>query len=115
MYYIIKIRNVQWFILGSPNFSAEKFIVYYAIPLNAKDEAMGLLEIFHRSPLVLEPEWLNFLETLAGQAAIAINSAQLFDSLKSANLELAHAYDKTIEGWSRALDLRDKKTEGHTL
>jgi HD-GYP domain-containing protein (c-di-GMP phosphodiesterase class II) len=24
------------------------------------------------------------------------------------------AYDKTIEGWSRALDLRDKETEGHT-
>ena len=23
-------------------------------------------------------------------------------------------YDKTIEGWSRALDLRDKETEGHT-
>jgi putative two-component system response regulator len=28
--------------------------------------------------------------------------------------ELVTAYDKTIEGWSRALDLRDKETEGHT-
>jgi putative two-component system response regulator len=28
--------------------------------------------------------------------------------------ELLVAYDKTIEGWSRALDLRDKETEGHT-
>ncbi|TMC56054.1 MAG: HD-GYP domain-containing protein [Chloroflexi bacterium] len=25
-----------------------------------------------------------------------------------------HIYDATIEGWSRALDLRDKETEGHT-
>lgn len=37
-----------------------------------------------------------------------------------ANLEEAHdkllsAYDATIEGWSRAMDLRDKETEGHTL
>ena len=24
------------------------------------------------------------------------------------------AYDATIEGWSRAMDLRDKETEGHT-
>jgi putative two-component system response regulator len=37
-----------------------------------------------------------------------------------ANLNLAHqqlleAYDATIEGWSRALDLRDKETEEHTL
>ena len=28
--------------------------------------------------------------------------------------ELVTAYDKTIEGWSRALDLRDKETEGHS-
>jgi putative two-component system response regulator len=28
--------------------------------------------------------------------------------------ELLIAYDKTIEGWTRALDLRDKETEGHT-
>lgn len=30
------------------------------------------------------------------------------------NDELVHAYDATIEGWSRALDLRDKETEGHS-
>jgi len=29
-------------------------------------------------------------------------------------VELTLAYDATIEGWSRALDLRDKETEGHT-
>jgi putative two-component system response regulator len=28
--------------------------------------------------------------------------------------ELVVAYDKTIEGWANALDLRDKETEGHT-
>jgi putative two-component system response regulator len=28
--------------------------------------------------------------------------------------ELVIAYDKTIEGWSRALDLRDKEPDGHT-
>jgi len=29
------------------------------------------------------------------------------------NVDLTHAYDATIEGWSRALDLRDKETDGH--
>lgn len=29
------------------------------------------------------------------------------------NAELTQAYDATIEGWSRALDMRDKETEGH--
>jgi len=28
--------------------------------------------------------------------------------------ELLLSYEKTIEGWSNALDLRDKETEGHT-
>jgi HD-GYP domain-containing protein (c-di-GMP phosphodiesterase class II) len=28
--------------------------------------------------------------------------------------ELARAYDSSLDGWSRALDLRDKETEGHT-
>jgi putative nucleotidyltransferase with HDIG domain len=34
--------------------------------------------------------------------------------LQRSNLDLTLAYDATIEGWSRALDLRDKETEGHT-
>ncbi len=34
--------------------------------------------------------------------------------LENLNSELLTAYDKTIEGWSHALDLRDKETEGHT-
>ena len=36
------------------------------------------------------------------------------DDLKRTNDELSEAYDSTIEGWSHALDLRDKETEGHT-
>ena len=35
-------------------------------------------------------------------------------SLERSNRELSFAYEATIEGWSRALDLRDHETEGHT-
>jgi putative two-component system response regulator len=35
--------------------------------------------------------------------------------LEQLHEELLFSYDKTIEGWSQALDLRDKETEGHTL
>jgi putative nucleotidyltransferase with HDIG domain len=38
----------------------------------------------------------------------------LFTNLQSSNTELFRAYNATIEGWSHALDLRDKETEGHT-
>ncbi len=36
------------------------------------------------------------------------------DRLEAAALELERAYDSTLEGWARALDLRDHETEGHS-
>jgi PAS domain S-box-containing protein/putative nucleotidyltransferase with HDIG domain len=35
-------------------------------------------------------------------------------AIERSNMELAHAYDATLEGWVAFLDLRDKETEGHT-
>lgn len=46
--------------------------------------------------------------------AIAAN-ATLYDDLQVSNQELQASYETTLEGWSRALDLRDRETEGHTL
>ena len=93
----------------------EQFVEYIGIPLVAKGMLKGVLEIFQRAPLSPDSEWLDFLETLAGQAAIAVDSAQTFEGLQRSNFNLSMAYDATIEGWSRAMDLRDKDTEGHTL
>src|SRR5215207_8280126 len=92
----------------------ERFVSYYAVPLITKGEVQGVLEIFQRSRITPNHQWLNFLETLGGQAAIAIENSMLFRDLQRSNFELAMAYDATIEGWSRALDLRDRETEGHT-
>ncbi|MFZ5908916.1 MAG: PAS domain S-box protein [Chloroflexota bacterium] len=92
----------------------EEFVSHYDTPLVVKGQVKGVLEIFHRA--VIEPEsvWLSYFETLATQAAIAIDNASLFENLQRSNMELTFAYDATIEGWSRALDLRDRETEGHT-
>ncbi|RPJ28386.1 MAG: HD domain-containing protein [Chloroflexi bacterium] len=92
----------------------ERFVSYYAVPLITKGEVKGVLEIFNRSRLNPDREWLDFLETLGGQTAIAVENSILFQGLQRSNFELAMAYDATIEGWSRALDLRDHETEGHT-
>jgi len=101
--------------LRSPDFSTEGFITYYAVPLIARGQALGVLEIFHRGSFQVDNDWLDFMNMLAGETAIAIDSAVMFKNLQRTNLELSLAYDKTIEGWSRALDLRDHETEGHTL
>ena len=102
-------------LINSSSLAKEGFASYYAAPLVAQDKVKGVLEIFHRSLLDSDKEWLDFLEALAGQAAIAIESTTLFEDLQRTNDELSQAYDSTIEGWSHALDLRDKETEGHTL
>ncbi|MCD6400655.1 MAG: HD-GYP domain-containing protein, partial [Anaerolineales bacterium] len=41
-------------------------------------------------------------------------NADLFNNLQRTNAELSVAYDSTLDGWVRALDLRDRETEGHT-
>ena len=92
----------------------EGFKAQVVVPLIAKGELKGVLEVFHGETLALNSEWLGFLDALAGQTAIAIDNFQLFEGLQRSNMELVQAYDATIEGWSRALDLRDKETEGHT-
>lgn len=94
---------------------SERFVTYYAAPLVARGQVNGVLELFHRVELNPEPQWLDFLEALAGQTAISVDVVQLFDGLQRSNTELSLAYDATIEGWSLAMDLRDKETEGHTL
>ena len=91
----------------------EGIVSYLGVPLLSKGHILGVLEVFHRGPLNPTPDWLEFLQTLAGQGAIAIQNAVLFENLQRSNLELSMAYDATIEGWSRAMDLRDHETEGH--
>jgi response regulator RpfG family c-di-GMP phosphodiesterase len=92
----------------------EDFVGYFGLPLIAREKVHGVLEVFHRTTFQAYPEWIDFLETLAGQAAIAIDNALLLENLRKINLELEQSYDATIEGWSHALDLRDHETEGHT-
>jgi len=93
----------------------ENFVAYAGAPLIAKGQVKGILEVFQPMEFSPDLEWIGFLETLAGQAAIAIDNTTLFESLQRSNVDLTLAYDAAIEGWSRALDLRDKETEGHTL
>jgi len=94
--------------------AGEKFVSYHGVPLIAKGRVVGVLEVFDRNRVERDEEWLDFLKALASQAAIAIDNVTLFADLQRSNSELFQAYDATIEGWSRALEIRDNETEGHT-
>lgn len=85
-----------------------------AIPLTTKTHLQGVIEVYLRTAPPRDADWRRFLQMLAGQAAIAIENARLYEDAQRSNRELLQAYDATIEGWTRAIDLRDKETEGHT-
>jgi putative nucleotidyltransferase with HDIG domain len=98
----------------APSLREEGFMTYLGVPLIARNEVKGVLEIFQRSDFEPGQDWLNLLETIANQIAIAIDNSLLLEVLHGSNVELATAYEATIEGLSRALELRDRETEGHT-
>ncbi len=99
---------------GTSALQGEKFVAYIAMPLISKGQVRGVLEIFQRKPLDQTKEWMNFLELLAGQAAIAIDNAAMVEGLERSATELTLSYDATLEGWGRTLEFRDEDTKGHT-
>jgi len=95
-------------------FGLEGFSTHYGTPLVIRGQVKGVLELFNRSEMNPDDEWFSFLETLATQTAIAVDNAELFNGLQLSNTELTLAYETALEGWVRALDLRDEETEWHT-
>jgi HD-GYP domain-containing protein (c-di-GMP phosphodiesterase class II) len=94
--------------------TGEHFVTYIGVPLVVKGKVKGILEVWHRTPLDPNSEWMSFLERLAAQTAIAVDNAELFITLQRANVDMIQAYDATLLGWTRTLDLRDHETEGHS-
>ncbi|MBP8933203.1 MAG: HD domain-containing protein, partial [Candidatus Atribacteria bacterium] len=92
----------------------EKFLSLFAVPLVAKGKTQGALIAFHRLSFHPPLDWIEFLTTIAGQLAIAIDNITMFEELTRSHLDITLAYDTTIEGWAQALELRDQETEGHT-
>lgn len=77
-------------------------------PLKVKDSLIGVLYVDNRAQKgIFTRDELGLISTFANQAAVAIDNARLYEELQT-------AYQATLEGWVRALDLRDKETEGHT-
>jgi len=89
--------------LFAPDLDREKFANYYAVPLIAKGQVKGVLEIYHRSLLQPDDDWLDFLATIAGQTAVAIDSACMFQD-SSGPMRVEPGYDAAIESWHRCLN-----------
>ncbi len=84
-------------------------------PLKIKNDLIGVIYVDNRAHTgIFSADDLGMISAFANHAAVAIDNARLFDGLQESNAELEIAYQATLEGWVRALDMRDKETEGHT-
>ncbi len=111
-----------------PRFDTEASVITLQLrsilcaPLKLKNDIIGVIYVDNRVHTgIFHKGDLDLLTAFADQAAIAIHNARLFEGLQEANQdleaaneELQTAYDATLKGWVRALDLRDKETKGHT-
>jgi PAS domain S-box-containing protein/putative nucleotidyltransferase with HDIG domain len=85
------------------------------VPMKIGSQIMGVISIESELPDAFTEADERLIRTLAAQAAITLDNNKLLEDLQKSNDRIFQAYDDTIEGWSNALDLRDKETEGHTL
>ncbi len=95
--------------------AAENFHGYACSPMIGKGKVIGVLEVYRREGKALSRSQAEFLDTLAEQAALVIDSLSTYRNLMTTSDKLRLAYDANIEGWSRALDYRDNETFDHTL
>jgi PAS domain S-box-containing protein len=70
----------------------EHFTAYLGVPLVAKDNLLGVMEIFHRTELPASPDWVKFLEILANEVAIAIDNARLLTDAQQSYKETSALY-----------------------
>jgi PAS domain S-box-containing protein len=71
---------------------------YLATPLVAENEALGILHILTTKPTVFAPEDVEFFQTLAGQAGIALRSALLFEQMKQSEAKHRMLLETLEEG-----------------
>lgn len=79
----------------------------FEMPLMIGDRIIGYFELGNIDPDQMGEEERHILQTLASQAAIAIENARLFE-------ETQKTYYETIKGLAQALEARDAYTRGHS-
>ncbi|HEX9018457.1 MAG TPA: hypothetical protein VF806_04695, partial [Anaerolineaceae bacterium] len=83
-------------------------------PLATKEEYIGEVQAYRqgRNPFSVPDQ--EVLTILANTTAVVIQNKRLSEGLQRSKRDLFHAYDVTLESLARALELRDRETEGHT-
>jgi GAF domain-containing protein len=77
------------------------------LPLKIGDKTIGVFELVREAKQALGRDERQLLETMASQAAIAIENARLFEDTQ-------RVYYETLKSLASALEARDDYTRGHS-
>ena len=77
---------------------AEGLVNYVGIPLVARERVIGVLEVFQRTHQPMDDDWIDFLTTVAGQVAVAVDNAALFVETQAQAQLTQQIIDSTPEG-----------------
>lgn len=79
-----------------------------SVPLVREGRAIGVIQAMNkRNGMFFTQDDLQLFQRIADSAALALENARLFQELQA-------SYDSTLDALTRALDLRDRETEGHS-
>ena len=113
--YLEDARTVSLSVAEKTVVDARNLISILYFPLLLKGTVIGVFIVgtTHQSRQFTKSE-IDLCYILSFQVSLAIANAQLYAKAQQALADLSQAYDATLKGWSRVLDMRDHVTDEHT-
>lgn len=85
------------------------------VPMIAGGELIGILEALSSRRNSFSNQDMEMLSLAGNTAAVVIRNNQLSQQAKEFNRDMEASYSATVDSWRRALELRDRATEGHGM
>lgn len=99
----------------------KKLNAYLGFPLADEYEIYGSMFVYSQDGKPFFPQEIDLLRELADDVSFGIRALrqqerqrQTEAKLAEANVNLAVAYEATIQGWARALEFHEQETAGHS-
>ncbi len=83
-----------------------------AMPLLVAEDVIGVLMVFHRKPGFFSPELLNLVKAIAGQVAVSINNAHLYELIRDQAERLGSMLRREQEDASRSQAILEAVADG---
>ena len=92
-----------------------------SLPLIYSGKIFGGITVYASHQDSFSPDEIKVLQEMSSDVAFGIHTLQVrtdrdqaITRLEEVNRELSEAYDATLQGWSKALELRERETAGHS-